>query len=90
MENDKRYILQNIEVIFDYKYTEKQIDVEYMGDRVKVYRTRKTGEKRQVSLWSDGSVVEDMIESLGMKYYRTSAKEKPDLRREILTYTYIM
>jgi hypothetical protein len=46
MENDKRYILQNIEVIFDYKYTEKQIDVEYMGDRVKVYRTRKTGEKK--------------------------------------------
>jgi hypothetical protein len=56
-----------------------------VGDRVKIYKKRKTGEKQQVSLWSDNAYeVEEITELHGQNYYKVNGFEKLYLRFELL------
>jgi len=55
------------------------------GDNVKIYRKRKPNEKANVSLWSaESHPVEDITETNGMKFYKTTGRDRPFLRHEIL------
>jgi hypothetical protein len=56
-----------------------------VNDRVKIYRKRKTGEKQQVSLWSDNSYeVIGITKSHGQDYYKLNGLDKQYLRFELL------
>lgn len=55
------------------------------GDKVKIYRKRKKGEKERVSVWSEKIYeVERIVESLGIKFYRVNGMDKEYSRNEIL------
>ena len=56
-----------------------------VNDRVKIYRKRKTGEKQQVSLWSDNTnEVVGITKSYGQDYYKLNGLDKQYLRFELL------
>jgi hypothetical protein len=56
-----------------------------VDDKVKIYRKRLANEKGHVSLWSDEKYdVEAITNSHGMKFYKTSFRDRPYLRHEIL------
>ena len=56
-----------------------------IGDKVKIYPKRKPNEKANVSLWSDIFYeVEAITVSHGMRFYKTSPRNRPYLRHEIL------
>ena len=56
-----------------------------VGDKVKIYRKRKTGEKQQVSLWSDNAYeVSEISELHGQNYYKLNGLDKLYLRFELL------
>ena len=56
-----------------------------INDRVKIYRKRKTGEKQQVSVWSDNSYeVIGITKSHGQDYYKLNGLDKQYLRFELL------
>ena len=56
-----------------------------VGDRVKIYKKRKTGEKQQVSLWSDNAYeIEEITELHGQNYYKVNGLDKLYLRFELL------
>ena len=56
-----------------------------IGDKVKIYQKRKPNEKANVSLWSDISYeIEAITVSHGMRFYKTSSRNRPYLRHEIL------
>jgi len=56
-----------------------------VNDRVKIYRKRKTGEKQQVSVWSDNSYeVIGITKSHGQDYYKLIGLDKQYLRFELL------
>lgn len=62
------------------KYPPLEVD-----DRVKIYKKRKTGEKQQVSLWSDNAYeIEEITELHGQNYYKVNGLEKLYLRFELL------
>lgn len=62
------------------KYTEINI-----GDKVKIYRKKKVGEKERTSVWSDISYeVVGVSESLGQMYYKLQGVSKEYLRHELL------
>ena len=54
-------------------------------DKVRIYRKRKTGEKQQVSLWSDNLYeVIGITKSHGQYYYKLNGLDKQYLRFELL------
>ena len=56
-----------------------------VGDKVNIYRKRKTGEKQQVSLWSDNAYeVSEISELHGQNYYKLNGLDKLYLRFELL------
>lgn len=66
------------------KSSRKYPDLE-INDRVKIYRKRKTGEKQQVSVWSDNIYeVVGITKSHGQDYYKLNGLEKQYLRFELL------
>jgi len=55
------------------------------GDKVRIFRKRKKGEKERVSVWSDKIYeVERIVESLGIKFYRVNGMDKEYSRNELL------
>lgn len=55
------------------------------GDKVRIFRKRKKGEKERVSVWSEKIYeVERIVESLGIKFYRVNGMDKEYSRNEIL------
>ena len=55
------------------------------GDKVRIFRKRKKGEKERVSVWSEKIYeVERIVESLGIKFYRVSGMDKEYSRNELL------
>ena len=56
-----------------------------VNDKVRIYRKRKTGEKQQVSLWSDNLYeVIGITKSHGQDYYKLNGLDKQYLRFELL------
>jgi hypothetical protein len=55
------------------------------GDKVKIYKKRKPGEKERVSLWSDNAYeIEDISTSFGQKFYKLVGLERDYMRSELL------
>ena len=58
-----------------------------IGDGVSIYMKRKANQKAHVPLWSDISYeVEDITTAHGMSFYKTSARDRPCLRHELLKH----
>ena len=58
-----------------------------IGDNVRIYKKRKLFDKSHVSKWTDQSYkVEDITRSHGITFYKTTARERPFLRHEILKF----
>ena len=56
-----------------------------IGDKVFIYMKRQAHQKSHVSLWSDVSYeVEDISTAHGISFYKTTARDKPFLRHELL------
>ncbi|MFM7985546.1 MAG: hypothetical protein ACKPKO_40160, partial [Candidatus Fonsibacter sp.] len=56
-----------------------------IGDNVRIYKNKKLVDKSHVPKWTDQSYkVEDMTRSHGIAFYKTTARERPFLRHEIL------
>ena len=56
-----------------------------VGDRVKIYRKRKRGEKERVAVWTqDSYIIEKTEEYDSQTYYYTSQGRRPYLRHELL------
>jgi hypothetical protein len=56
-----------------------------IGDRVKIYRKKKTGEKERTSTWSENTYeVEKIIQSLGQTCFIVNGLEKHYMRSELL------
>ena len=56
-----------------------------VGDRVKILRKKRTGEKEKSSHWLKGEyTVEAIAEKLGQQYYKLSDYPRPLLRHELL------
>jgi len=86
--NDARKPENGLQVFLNIKMKAKKNrvypDVE-KGDKVKIYQKRKPGEKVNVSVWSNEIyTVEDVSEIHGINFYKTSQRDRPYLRHEIL------
>jgi len=67
------------------KKSSRKYPILEINDRVKIYRKRKTGEKQQVSVWSDNTYeVVGITKSHGQDYYKLSGLDKQYLRFELL------
>ena len=56
-----------------------------IGDKVKIYRKKKTGEKGHTSYWSEDSYeLEEITRSLGQPYFKVKGLERRYLRSELL------
>ena len=56
-----------------------------VGDRVKIYKKKKTFEKERISVWTELSYeVEDIKDEKGQEFYFLSGHDKPLLRHELL------
>ena len=52
---------------------------------MRVYKKKDKYDKERIGVWSkDSYKVEEIIESDGQKLYKTSAREKPFMRSELL------
>ena len=66
------------------KHNRKYPDIN-IGDKVFIYMKRQAHQKSHVSLWSDVSYeVEDISSAHGISFYKTTARDKPFLRHELL------
>ena len=55
------------------------------GNKVKIYRKRKPGEKVNESVWSNEIYTVEVVTDIhGIKFYKTSSRDRPYLRHEIL------
>ena len=74
------YLNMELKAKHNRKYPEINI-----GDRVFIYMKRKANQKSHVPLWSDVSYeVEGISTAHGMTFYKTTARDKPFLRHELL------
>mgnify|MGYP003344810707 FL=1 len=56
-----------------------------VDDNVRIYKKKDKYDKERIGVWSkDSYKVEEIIESDGQKLYKTSAREKPFMRSELL------
>jgi len=56
-----------------------------IGDRVKIYRKKKTGEKERTSTWSENTYeVEKIIQSFGQTFFILNGIERQYMRSELL------
>ena len=75
-------VLHNIEL--KAKHNRVYPDI-HIGDKVKIYTKKKRFEKERVSVWSKDSYdIEDIKDSHGQTFYKTSANTRPFMRHEIL------
>ena len=66
------------------KHSRKYPDIN-IGDKVFIYMKRKANQKSHVPLWSDVSyAVEGISTAHGITFYKTSARDRPCLRHELL------
>ena len=56
-----------------------------LGDKVKIFRKKKKGEKERTAVWSDEHyVVENISKEHGQNYYTLSGQKTTYLRNEML------
>jgi hypothetical protein len=56
-----------------------------IGDKVKIYRKKRTGEKSHTSYWSEDSYeLEEITRSLGQPYFKVKGLSRRYLRSELL------
>ena len=56
-----------------------------IGDKVKIYRKKRTGEKEHTSYWSEDSYeLEEITRSLGQPYFKVKGLSRRYLRSELL------
>ena len=81
-ERNRIDVKQNLELRA--KHTRKYPDIN-VGDKVKIYTTKKRLAKERKSVWSsDSHDVEGIESSHGQSFYKTSASPKSFMRHEIL------
>ena len=56
-----------------------------MGDKVRLYRKKDKLDKQRTSIWSkDTYEVVRIIESMGQNLYKTTHRDRPYMRHELL------
>ena len=81
---DKHQLNVKLNLILHKKHNRKYPLIQ-TGDRVKIYRKKKTGEKERTSTWSENTnEVEKIIQSFGQTIFILNGLERQYMRNELL------
>ena len=82
--NNKNELNVQITMLMHSKHNRKYPFLK-IGDKVKIYRKKRTGEKSHTSYWSeDAYELEEITHSLGQPYFKVKGLERRYLRSELL------
>jgi hypothetical protein len=82
--NNKNELNVKINMLMHSKHNRKYPMLK-IGDKVKIYRKKRTGEKSHTSYWSEDSYeLEEITRSLGQPYFKVKGLSRRYLRSELL------
>ena len=82
--NNKNELNVKINMLMHSKHNRKYPMLK-IGDKVKIYRKKRTGEKSHTSYWIEDSYeLKEITRSLGQPYFKVKGLDKRYLRPELL------